>query len=301
MSLWPEWLQSMRQREMLDAGGINGRCQVRWAHRRSAPRDKCSRETDCRCVRWTQERRQKVVKLLTMLQTKYEIHDHVVLQALGYLDLLYGNEEYKVREPLTAITAFFIATKNDSGGSTLMITDLIQHDITLTVGDVIAEEFRALDALGWMLNRPTALSAMNLYLEVCRLQNEERADVTKEIEETSDKVCSLAIRTGVSCKYLPSTVAAAAIVVARRITALKYAAKDMEEWTTNMTNALGAPPRNLKDCLADLGAMVRADETDRAQDHSRQAGQCLHASDEPPTKQRKLSPERADVVQVCAA
>lgn len=125
--------------------------------------------------------------------------------------------------------------------------------------------------------------------------------MAKEIEETCDKVCSLAIRNGVSCKYLPSTMAAAAIVVARRSTALRRGKNKMEDWTTNMTNALGAPPRNLKDCLADLGAMVRDDETDQVQDHTRAAGQCRNAGDEPPSKQRKLSSGRADVVQVGAA
>jgi hypothetical protein len=240
---------------------------------------------------------------LSELQTQNGLHDDVLLQALGYLDSLYGNEKYQVRMPLTVMTLFFIAAKNDSGGSVLLITDILKNDKAkiLTVKDVRAEEYKALEALGWMLNRPTALSAMNLYLEVCRLQNEEKTDVTKEIEKTSHKVCSLAIRTGVSCKYLPSTVAAAAIVVARRITALKHGAEDMEEWTTNMTNALGAPPRNLKNCLADLGGMVRDDKRDPAEDRSREAGQCRNVSDEPPTKQRKLSPERADAVQVGAA
>lgn len=314
MSLWPEWLESMRQRERSDTGVTDGRCQVRWAHRRSAPRDKCSRETDCRCVHWTQEQRQDAVELLSKLQTENELHDHVVLQALGYWDLLYANDKYEVQMPLTVITLFFIAAKNDSGGCMLLITDLIQQYMRLTadvkqqekakiltVKGVIAEEFKALDALGWKLNRPTALSAMNLYLEVCRLQNEEETEVAKEIEETCDRVCSRAIRNGVSCKYLPSTVAAAAIVVARRSTALKREAKDMQEWTTNMTNALGAPPRNLKDCLADLGAMVRDDKTDQVQDHAREAGRCRNVSDEPPTKQRKFPPERAHVVQVGAA
>lgn len=303
MSLWPEWLQSMRRRETLGTGVTDGRCQVRRAHKRSAPRDKCARETHCRCVRWTQEQRQHAVKLLSKLQTENGLHHHVVLQALGYLDLLYGNETYQVRMPLTVITLFFIAAKNDFGGSTLLITDIIQQETVtkLRVKDVVAEELKALDALGWMLNRPTALSAMNLYLEVCRLKNEEKTDVTKEIEETCDMVCSLAVRKGVSCKYLPSTVAAAAIVVARRSTALKHGAEDMEEWTANMTNALGAPPRNLKDCLADLGAMARHDETNQVQDHKREANQCRNASDEPPTKQRKLSSERASVVQVGAA
>jgi len=241
--------------------------------------------------------------LLRQLQTQNGLHDYVLLQALGYLDLLYGNEKYQVEMPLTVMTLFFIAAKNDSGGSMLMITDILKNDKDkiLTAKNVIAEEYKALEALGWKLNRPTALSATNLYLEVCRLQNEDKADVTKEIEKTSHKVCSLAIRTGVSCKYLPSTVAAAAIVVARRITALKHEAEDMEEWTTKMTNALGEPPRNLKDCLADLAAMVRDDETDRAQDHLREAAQRWNVSEEPPTKQRKLSPERADVVQVGAA
>lgn len=300
MSLWPEWLQSMRQREMLDTSVIDGRCQVRWAHKRSAARDKCVRETDCRCVRCTQEERQHAVKVLSKLQTENGLHHHVVLQALGYLDLLYGNEKYEVRMPLTVITLFFIAAKNDSGGSMLLITDIIQEekDRKLTVKDVIAEEFKALDALGWMLNRPTALSAMNLYLEVCRLQNGEKRHVVKEIEEICDKVCNLAMRNGVSRKYLPSTVAAAAIVVARRSTALKHVDEDIQEWTTNMTDALGEPPRNLEDCLADFGAMLRQEETNQVKDHARAAGQCRNASDEPPTKQRKLSSERADVVQV---
>jgi hypothetical protein len=240
---------------------------------------------------------------LSKLQTENGLHHHVVLHALGYLDWLYGNEKYQVRMPLTAIALFLIAAKNDSGESMLLITDIIQEekDKKLTVKDVIAEELKVLDALGWMLNRPTALSAMNLYLEVCRLQNEEKTEVAKEIEETCDKVCSLAIRNGVSCKYLPSTMAAAAIVVARRSTALNNGAKDMQEWTAEMKDALGAAPGNLKDCLADLGAIVLDDKTDKAQDHAPAAGQCRNASDEPPTKQRKLSSERADVVQVGAA
>lgn len=287
---------------MLHTGVIDGRCQVRWAHKRSTARDKCVHETDCRCVRCTQEQRQHAIRVLSKLQTENGLHHHVVLQALGYLDLLHGNELYEVSMPLTVITLFFIAAKNDSGGSMLLITDIIpqEKDKKLTVKHVIAEELKALDALGWMLNRPTALSAMNLYLEVCRLQNKEKEHVVKEIEETCDKVCSLAILNGVSRKYLPSTVAAAAIVVARRSTALKHVNQDIQEWTTNMTNALGVRP-DLKDCLADLGAIGCDDKTDQIQDHGRAAGQCRNASDEPPTKQRKLPSGRADAVQVCAA
>jgi hypothetical protein len=239
---------------------------------------------------------------LSKLQTENRVHHHVVLYALGYLDLLHGNEKYQVRMPLTVITLFFIAAKNDYGGSMLLITDIIpqENDKKLTVKDVRAEELKALDALGWMLNRPTALSVMNLYLEVCRLQNGEKKHVVEEIEETCDKVCSLAILNGVSRKYLPSTVAAAAIVVARRSTALKHVAENIEEWSTNMTDALGTRP-DLKDCLADLGGMLRKEKTDQVQDHARAAGQRRNASDEPSTKQRKLSSERADVVQVGAA
>lgn len=302
MPLWPEWLQSMRQREMLHTGVIDGRCQVRWAHKRSAACDKCVRETDCRCVRCTQEQRQHAIRVLSKLQTENMVHHHVVLYALGYLDLLHGNEKYQVRMPLTVITLFFIAAKNDFGGSMLLITDIIpqENDKKLTVKDVRAEELKALDALGWMLNRPTALSVMNLYLEVCRLQNGEKKHVVEEIEETCDKVCSLAILNGVSRKYLPSTVAAAAIVMARRITALKHEKQDIQEWTTNMTNALGARP-DMKDCLADLGGMQREEKTDQVQDHARAAGQCRTASDEKHTKKRKVLSEGADVAQVGAA
>lgn len=302
MSLWPEWLESMRQREVLNTCVIDGRCQVRWAHKRSVARGKCVRESECACVRWAQEQRQHAVELLSKLQTENGLHDHVVLQALGYLDLLYGNEQYQVRMPLTVITLFFIAAKNDSGGCMLLITDLIQQekDKKLTVKDVIAEEVKALDALGWMLNRPTALSAMNLYLEVCRLQNDETTDVAKEIEKACDKVCSLAMRSGVSCKYLPSTVAAAAIVVARRSTALRRGVKNIDEWTAKMTHALGPRPKQLERCLADFAAMVCDNETE-ARDNLCAVDQCCKPSDEPPTKKRKLSSECVNVVQVGAA
>lgn len=270
----------------------------------------CRRKADLFCACKTQQERQHAVKLFRRFQTKNGLHKHVLLQALGYLDTLSQKKEYHIKMPLTGIAVFMIAAKNDSGGNDYdsntklpLMTRVIEqaHDGEFTAQRVRAEEFKVLDALGWMLNRPTALSALHLYLEVCRQENKETLDIADEIEKECDKVCWFAMLSGVSRKYLPTTVAAASIVEARRSTAFRRGAENMEDWTTEMTSALGPCPEHLIHCLADLNVMMRHDETDQEQDDEDAADGCRKTSDEPPTKQRKLSLERVNMVQVGAA
>eukprot|EP00884_Botryococcus_braunii_P007400 jgi/Botrbrau1/16661/Bobra.0068s0077.1 len=179
-----------------------------------------------------------LVDWLVDVGLEYKIHSETLFLTVAYIDRFLSVQLCpRSKLQLLGVTCMLLAAKHEEIYAPLVADFCHVTDNTYTREEVLQMERLVLDALGWELTQPTILSFLRRFVKAATYGLE--AAVCKRLQPLAQYLAELTL-TEYSClMWLPSDIAASAVILARLTLGLRPWTEALEHVTKKSMAELG--------------------------------------------------------------